>query len=69
MNDQSIDRLPLETLGPYLVAHVDGFRGLRAAEKFSGGQSNPTFRLTADSGDYVLRRKPPGELLKSACRQ
>ncbi len=35
-------------------------------EKFAGGQSNPTYLLTAASGRYVLRRKPPGQLLKSA---
>ncbi|MGG7564630.1 phosphotransferase family protein [Rhodovulum sp. DZ06] len=53
-------------LGPYLEAHVAGFKGLQGYEKFSGGQSNPTFRLKAESGDYVLRAKPPGKLLKSA---
>jgi len=35
-------------------------------KKFSGGQSNPTFRITTPSGIYVLRRQPPGKLLKSA---
>jgi aminoglycoside phosphotransferase (APT) family kinase protein len=35
-------------------------------EKFAGGQSNPTFLLNARSGRYVLRRQPPGVLLKSA---
>ena len=50
----------------YLEAHVDGFRGLIKAEKFSGGQSNPTYLLNAASGRYVLRSKPPGQLLKSA---
>jgi aminoglycoside phosphotransferase (APT) family kinase protein len=34
--------------------------------QFRGGQSNPTYLLEADSGRYVLRRKPPGDLLKSA---
>ena len=53
-------------LGPYLEANVPGFRGLRTVEKFKSGQSNPTYRLSADSGDYVLRAKPPGQLLKSA---
>jgi aminoglycoside phosphotransferase (APT) family kinase protein len=56
----------VDTLGPYLERHVAGFRGLRAIVKFDTGQSNPTFRLDADSGRYVLRAKPPGELLKSA---
>lgn len=35
-------------------------------QQFRGGQSNPTYRLQAQSGRYVLRRKPPGKLLKSA---
>jgi aminoglycoside phosphotransferase (APT) family kinase protein len=37
-----------------------------SVEKFPGGQSNPTFLLSAQSGRYVLRRQPPGTLLKSA---
>lgn len=56
----------LRRLGTYLEAHVPGFRGLRTAQKFSDGQSNPTYKLRAESGAYVLRRKPPGDLLKSA---
>lgn len=62
----AVDELDLGTLGPYLEANIEGFAGLADAEKFSDGQSNPTFLLTADSGQYVLRRQPPGELLKSA---
>lgn len=55
-----------EKLSSYLEANIDGFKGPLTAEKFPGGQSNPTFKITAASGQYVLRRKPPGELLKSA---
>jgi aminoglycoside phosphotransferase (APT) family kinase protein len=50
----------------WLEQHVDGFAGPATLEKFKGGQSNPTFKLVAASGDYVLRRQPPGKLLKSA---
>jgi len=53
-------------LADYLEDKVAGFKGPLTAEKFAGGQSNPTFKITAASGEYVLRRKPPGELLKSA---
>lgn len=53
-------------LARYLEKVLPGFRGPLSAEKFSDGQSNPTFLLNAASGQYVLRRKPPGELLKSA---
>ncbi len=41
-------------------------RGPFEAEKFASGQSNPTYRLSAPGGTYVLRRKPEGVLLKSA---
>lgn len=61
-----VDTLDVGTLAPYLEAHVEDFKAPMTAEKFSGGQSNPTFRIRAASGDYVLRRQPPGKLLKSA---
>lgn len=53
-------------LGAYLEREVTGFHGLQAVKKFGSGQSNPTYLLTAESGQYVLRAKPPGQLLKSA---
>jgi len=56
----------VDKLARYLEANVIGFKGPLKAEKFAGGQSNPTFKISAGSGEYVLRRKPPGELLKSA---
>ena len=62
----AVHELDAETLLPYLEVHVEGFHGPVGIEKFSGGQSNPTFKLTAESGVYVLRRQPPGKLLKSA---
>lgn len=58
--------LDVDALAPYLEAAIPGFHGLKSAEKFKAGQSNPTYLLTAESGRYVLRAKPPGELLKSA---
>lgn len=53
-------------LATYLEQHVEGFRGPLSLEKFDQGQSNPTFLASSASGRYVLRRKPPGELLASA---
>ena len=50
----------------WLERHVPGFAGPARLHKFKGGQSNPTYRLDAASGSYVLRRQPPGDLLKSA---
>ena len=63
MSTQTLDT---KKLGDYLAAHIPGFTGPITAEKFPGGQSNPTFKLTTGDRAYVLRRKPPGELLKSA---
>jgi aminoglycoside phosphotransferase (APT) family kinase protein len=59
-------RFPTERLVAWMSEHVEGFRGPLEVEQFRGGQSNPTFRLTAGSKRYVLRRKPPGKLLPSA---
>ena len=53
-------------IGAYLQDSIPEFIGPVTSSKFSGGQSNPTYLLTASSGEYVLRRKPPGQLLKSA---
>ena len=58
--------LDTDALVPWLKAHVPGFEGYLGIEKFGTGQSNPTYGIDADSGRYVLRAKPPGELLKSA---
>lgn len=66
MMSQQVDSLDESLLNAYLSEHVPEFHGLQKCEKFSGGQSNPTFLLHADSGRYVLRRQPPGKLLKSA---
>jgi aminoglycoside phosphotransferase (APT) family kinase protein len=63
---RDVMQLDPATLAPYLEAHVDGFRGPVDIEKFAGGQSNPTYKLTTPSNVYVLRRQPPGKLLKSA---
>ena len=54
---------PLEE---YLNANIDGFSGPLSLRQFKGGQSNPTYLIEAASGRYVMRRKPPGKLLKSA---
>jgi aminoglycoside phosphotransferase (APT) family kinase protein len=58
--------LPDEALAAYLERELPGFRGPLVSTKFTGGQSNPTYLIEADSGRFVLRRKPPGQLLASA---
>jgi aminoglycoside phosphotransferase (APT) family kinase protein len=63
MSDQRIDEA---ALGAWLDANVEGFQEPFELTKFPSGQSNPTYRIRAVSGDYVLRRKPFGQLLPSA---
>ncbi|HLO20409.1 MAG TPA: phosphotransferase family protein [Sphingomicrobium sp.] len=63
MSGNEIDE---EALGRWLEANVEGFSGPYELKKFPSGQSNPTYRVTAASGEYVLRRKPFGPLLPSA---
>ena len=59
-------RFDVAQLESWMESHVESFRGPLDVRQFRGGQSNPTYMLTAPSGRYVLRRKPPGKLLKSA---
>ena len=58
--------LNVEALQAYLAEHVEGFGGPLDVRQFSGGQSNPTYLLVTPERRYVLRRKPPGQLLASA---
>ena len=53
-------------LEDYLRGRLEGVRGPIAVEQFRGGQSNPTYRITAGGRQYALRRKPAGKLLPSA---
>jgi aminoglycoside phosphotransferase (APT) family kinase protein len=58
--------MDLGALGTWLRANVDAGIGEIVVEQFQGGQSNPTYRVTAGERRYVLRRKPSGKLLPSA---
>ncbi len=49
-----------------LQAHVAGFGALDAVEKFSDGQSNPTYKLRSGTRQYVMGTRPTVKLLKSA---
>ncbi len=64
MSDDSL--IDVDALRDYLDSQLPEIGRLLRADKFADGQSNPTFALATDSGRFVLRRKPPGELLKSA---
>lgn len=53
-------------LAAWMAAEVEGFAGPLRVEQFKGGQSNPTYKLVTPGRSYVLRRKPPGAILKGA---
>jgi aminoglycoside phosphotransferase (APT) family kinase protein len=56
-------------LDAWMAVHVDGYRpGPMEVAQFKGGQSNPTFKLSAGGQQYVLRTKPgpAAKLLPSA---
>jgi len=55
-----------QALSQYLQGAIPGFDRIDAIEKFQGGQSNPSYRLTSGGKHYALRRKPFGKLLRSA---
>jgi aminoglycoside phosphotransferase (APT) family kinase protein len=63
---EGADKIDEVKLTAWMNEHVAGFEGPVEVLKFAGGQSNPTYRLNAKSGSYVLRRKPLGVLLPSA---
>ncbi len=59
------------SLDRYLRTHLAGYRGGLEVRQFDSGHSNPTFFVAADMDDgrrhdFVLRKKPPGQLVASA---
>ena len=69
MFEQFVGTKPVEERHRIDTGALEKYLGLRLArlEQFKGGQSNPTYLLTAvDGRRFVLRRKPPGKLLPSA---
>jgi len=63
---QERHKIDINVLYEYMLEHVNGFQGKITIEEFAGGQSNPTYKISSPDRNYVLRRKPPGKLLKSA---
>lgn len=59
-------RLDETALDQWLSANIEGYAGPLIVRQFQGGASNPTYLLTAGDSRYVLRKKPPGQLLPSA---
>ncbi len=64
-------RFDPSSLDRYLRQHLAGYRGGLEVRQFDSGHSNPTFFVAADMDDgrrhdFVLRKKPPGQLVASA---
>ena len=62
------DRLKfnLEGLKTYFSENLKEFGNINSVVQFKGGQSNPTYKVSTQKKELVLRRKPPGKLLPSA---
>ena len=65
-NADDLNSDDLLRLDGYLQSRLPNFEGISSIKQFKGGQSNPTFLIKSVNKNYVLRRKPPGNLLKSA---
>ena len=59
-------QLDVPRLEAFAREHLEGFEGILRVRQFVGGQSNPTYHLSDGRNEWVLRRKPPGTLVRSA---
>jgi len=59
-------KIDVRALEIFMEENIENFQKPIEVEEFKGGQSNPTYKVTSPDKAYVLRRKPPGKLLKSA---
>lgn len=53
-------------LARWMETNIPDYAGPLTVEQFRGGLSNPTYKLVTPRRNYVLRRKPPGQILKGA---
>jgi len=63
---RQVARIDEDRLHDYLREHLPDYAGPLKVRQFQGGQSNLTYLLETPKAKYVLRRQPPGVLLKSA---
>ena len=59
-------KLDVAKLEEFVRSSLDEFDGTLRVRQFVGGQSNPTYLLSDGTREWVLRRKPPGQLVSSA---
>ena len=60
------EELDIERLASYLADTLERGSGSLKIEQFPGGSSNLTYLISIDTEDYVLRRPPFGNTVKSA---
>ena len=60
--NQPIDAIALTRYIKQIGLDTDSLR----IETLVGGQSNPTFKISTSTEQYVLRKKPAGKLMPSA---
>ena len=58
--------LDVRRLESFVRSSIPEFDGSLVVRQFVGGQSNPTYLLCDGEREWVLRRKPPGQLVSSA---
>jgi aminoglycoside phosphotransferase (APT) family kinase protein len=63
---REVHRFDVAALDRWMQDNVRDYAGPVEVQQFKGGQSNPTYKLITPGRAYVMRRKPPGQLLKSA---
>ncbi|KWR88602.1 phosphotransferase [Cupriavidus sp. IDO] len=61
LREDQVDNLACYLRQEGLIAHDE-----LQVQRLAGGQSNPTYRMSSGGRQYVLRTKPPGQLLSSA---
>ena len=61
---RELHQFDVGALSAYLKDKIDDDFSSVTVQQFEGGQSNPTYKLDTGNRQYVLRKKPPGELLK-----
>ncbi len=58
--------LDVDRLEEYVRGRLENLEGSLRVRQFVGGQSNPTYHLSDGRREWVLRRKPPGQLVSGA---
>ncbi len=56
----------IHKLSEWMRENISDFKGPVNITQFKGGQSNPTYRLNTPSKSYILRKQPPGDIVKGA---